>query len=192
MDFLPGPRPVQPPSDRALGGTAALMSMRAPGIVIGVGLGGFVDGIVLHQIFQAHHMLSNAGDDRIGLEPLPVTTVDGLETNTVWDGLFHATSWVFVVAGLFWLWQRWRRAGRLGAPWRLLVGSLLAGWGVFNLVEGIIDHHLLAVHHVVEGDHELAWDLGFLALGVALLLGGWRLTEQVRRHHDAGVSAPPS
>jgi uncharacterized membrane protein len=41
-------------------------------------LGGFVDGIVLHQIVQTHHMRSNAGDDRLGLTPRPVDTVDGL------------------------------------------------------------------------------------------------------------------
>ena len=25
---------------------------------------------------------------------------------------------------------------------------VLAGWGIFNLIEGIIDHHLLELHHV--------------------------------------------
>ena len=34
----------------------------APGILLGIGLGGFVDGIVLHQILQWHHMLSSEGD----------------------------------------------------------------------------------------------------------------------------------
>jgi uncharacterized membrane protein len=29
------------------------------GILLGIGLGGFVDGIVLHQIFQWHNMVSN-------------------------------------------------------------------------------------------------------------------------------------
>ena len=57
---------------------------RAPGILLGIGLGGFVDGIVLHQILQWHHMLTSEGD-------YPPTTVAGLETNTLWDGLFHAS-----------------------------------------------------------------------------------------------------
>ena len=30
----------------------------AAGILFGLGLGGFVDGIVLHQLLQWHHMLS--------------------------------------------------------------------------------------------------------------------------------------
>jgi uncharacterized membrane protein len=58
---------------------------RAPGILLGIGLGGFVDGIVLHQILQWHHMLSSEGSH-------PTTTVAGLETNTLWDGLFHAAT----------------------------------------------------------------------------------------------------
>ena len=33
-------------------------------------------------------------------------------------------------------------------PWRLHVGVLLAGWGGFNLVEGLVDHQLLGIHHV--------------------------------------------
>ncbi len=31
------------------------------GVAPGVGLGGFFDGIVLHQILQRHHMFSSAG-----------------------------------------------------------------------------------------------------------------------------------
>ena len=49
---------------------------------MGLGLGGFVDGIVLHQILQWHHMLTDTGDH-------PMTTVAGLEANTLADGFFH-------------------------------------------------------------------------------------------------------
>ena len=41
-----------------------------PAIVLGIGLGGFLDGIVLHQILQWHHMLTSTGD-------YPATTVRG-------------------------------------------------------------------------------------------------------------------
>jgi uncharacterized membrane protein len=47
---------------------------------------------------------------------------------------------------------------------------MLAGWGIFNLVEGVIDHQLLGVHHV-RGE-SLAWDLSFLAFGAALCIVG--------------------
>ena len=57
---------------------------------------------------------------------------------------------------------------------------MLIGWGMFNLVEGIVDHHLLEIHHVRPGPHQLAYDLGFLALGGLLLLVGWLLARSSR------------
>ncbi len=135
------------------------------GILAGLGLGGFFDGIVLHQILQWHHMLSNR---------YPVTTVAGLEINTLGDGIFHAGTYLFTVIGLFLLWSVARHR-RTSWPTRLLVGLLLVGWGLFNLVEGLVDHHLLGVHHVRPGPNQLAWDVGFLAWGAAMLAGGWFL-----------------
>ena len=173
-------------TDTAAGGN--LGRLRAPAITIGVGLGGFVDGIVLHQVFQAHHMLSNAGDDRLGLTSRPVDTIDGLEVNTLWDGLFHLTAYSFVLAGLLWLWQRWRSTVTERAPWRLLIGGLLVGWGVFNVVEGIVNHHVLAIHHVYDNDLRLLWDLTFLAVGAALLVVGLRLARDPGSVDDAYTS----
>jgi uncharacterized membrane protein len=59
-----------------------------------------VDGIVLHQILQWHHMLSSTNTDRIGVDYYPTNTVRGLEVNTLWDGLFHAGAWVATLIGL--------------------------------------------------------------------------------------------
>ena len=55
---------------------------------------------------------------------------------------------------------------------RTLIGGALAGWGLFNVVEGIVDHHLLNLHHVRPGPDQLAYDLGFLAWGALMLLAG--------------------
>lgn len=143
-----------------------------PGIFLGIGLGGFFDGIVLHQILQWHHMLTSTGD-------YPATTVRGLEVNTLWDGLFHATTYVFVAVGLSMIWSRAREGGFVWS-WRSLLGWSLVGWGLFNLVEGIIDHHILQIHHVRRGSNELAYDLGFLAFGAVLLLVGWLLARSDR------------
>jgi uncharacterized membrane protein len=50
---------------------------------------------------------------------------------------------------------------------------LLAGWGVFNVVEGLIDHQLLGIHHVRDDlGAPLGWDLAFLAFGVVLIVAG--------------------
>ena len=137
-------------------------------VLLGVGLGGFVDGIVLHQILQWHHMLTATGDH-------PADTVAGLETNTLADGLFHAATWVFVLVGIVVLRRAWA-SGRRAPTVRSQIGGLLAGWGLFNLVEGLIDHLLLGVHHVRDDlGGPLGWDLGFLAFGAALVAGGLAL-----------------
>lgn len=154
---------------------------RAPGLLLGVGLGGFVDGIVIHQMLQWHHMVSDTNH--------PVTTLEGLETNTFADGLFHVSTWVFVLAGMLLTIGAWRQ-GRLAPTWRFQIGLLLAGWGIFNLVEGIIDHHILGVHHVRDDlGGPLSWDLGFLAFGLILLAGGWWLHAAGRRELASALDA---
>ena len=146
------------------------MALRAPGLLLGVGLGAFVDGILLHQVLQWHHMLSAASGH-------PPTTVAGLEVNTLADGLFHVGAFVCTCVGLVTLWSVvGRRHGRLPPrAGRVLLGWVVAGWGLFNLVEGLVDHHLLGVHHVREGPDRLGYDLAFLAVAVALIAGGWLL-----------------
>ena len=66
--------------------------------------------------------------------------------------------------------RAWQR-GELAPPWRVHVGMLLAGWGVFNVVEGLVDHLLPGIHHVRDDlGGPVGWDLAFLAFG-ALLAG---------------------
>ncbi|MCZ7424396.1 DUF2243 domain-containing protein [Micromonospora sp. WMMA1949] len=155
-------------------------SIRLPATILGVGLGGFVDGIVLHQVLQWHHLLSSTGSDRVGIREYPVDTVPGLQMNTLWDGLFHVVTWVAVLTGLALLYSR--VTGSRGRLWRspMLWGWALIGWGLFNLVEGVIDHHLLGIHHVRSGPNQLWWDLGFLALGVVLIAVGWAIQRRAR------------
>jgi uncharacterized membrane protein len=156
-------------AERRANAAEAVKRPRAPGILLGVGLGGFVDGIVLHQILQWHHLLSNESEH-------PTTTVAGLKDNTLADGLFHAATWAAVVCGLWILWRRtadwhWAVSGTA------LLGWILVGWGLFNLAEGIVNHEILGLHHVREGArYETAYDLGFVAFAALLVLGGWFLT----------------
>ena len=131
------------------------------GLLLGAGLGGFFDGIVFHQLLQWHNMLSAR---------LPPDTLLNAKINMFWDGVFHSAMWLMTLAGLWRLFE----AGRSeDAAWsgRLLLGGMAAGWGSFNLVEGVIDHQLLGLHHVFDGAARHApADLLFLASG-ALLLG---------------------
>jgi uncharacterized membrane protein len=159
----------------------------AAGILLGVGLGGFFDGIVLHQILQCHHMVSHVDD-------YPTTTVAGLEANTLGDGLFHAATWAFTVAGLYLLWTALRLPATSWST-NAFVGLIVLGWGLFNVAEGVVDHHLLQLHHVKErSEHRLAWDLAFLAWGTAMVLGGWYLyrTGQAGGAGERPVSDPPA
>jgi uncharacterized membrane protein len=148
--------------------TAARPPSRASGLLYGLGLGGFVDGIVLHQLLQWHHMVSH-------VDGYPTTTVAGLEVNILADGFFHVATWLLVLAGSITTLVSWRR-GRLAPSWSFHLGLVLVGWGLFNLVEGVVDHHLLGIHHVRDDlGAPLAWDLGFLVLGAGLVVAGWLL-----------------
>ena len=135
-------------------------------MILGIGIGGFIDGIALHQILQWHEMLSNK---------IPPTNYIGKSVNMFWDGIFHAFTLIVTFVGIVLLWKLLFRKDidRSGA---LFSGGLLLGWGVFNIVEGIIDHHLLKLHNVRElSPTPELWNFGFLGLSVLLLLLGYAL-----------------
>lgn len=134
------------------------------GIVLGLGQGGFFDGIVFHQLLQWHHMFS-------GIEP--DTTIAGLELNTIGDGLFHLLDWILTLTGLGCLW--WAVRQKVPLSTSSLLGAICMGAGLFNLVEGLIDHHWLGIHHVKPGLHQTAYDIGFLVAGGLLVVIGWGL-----------------
>jgi uncharacterized membrane protein len=151
----------------------------AAATLLGIGMGGFVDGITFHQNLQLHNMISAVR---------PVTDLVNSEINMFWDGLFQAFTWATTALGLGLL---WRAVQRPDVPWssRTFAGSLALGWGVFNLVEGVIDYHVLHVHHVVERPGHLPWDLAFLASGAVLIGAGWSLIRSGRG--DTAVRGEP-
>ena len=142
------------------------------GVVIGLGLGGFLDGIALHQIMQWHNM---------GSAVLPPATMAAMKRNMAWDGWFHAATWIVTLAGVWLLWSHARR-GRPLPSGGAFFGQMLLGWGVFNLVEGTIDHHLLDLHHVRDlPAHVPLYDWVFLGIGgVAMILVGWLMSRPRR------------
>jgi uncharacterized membrane protein len=147
------------------------------GILIGIGMGGFVDGIVLHQIAQWHHMLSNV---------IPPHTTENMQVNMTWDGLFHALTWIITLVGVLQL--RSAAYARAAIPsLQAFTGQLILGWGVFNLIEGIIDHQILGIHNVREVPNYTVYNLTFLAVGgVLFILLGWLL---MRAGSRAGAEA---
>jgi uncharacterized membrane protein len=67
---------------------ATRRSLTLPGIFLGLGLGGFADGILLHQVLQWHHL--RTGDGTFGNRSM--NTIGGLEANTLADGVFHVAT----------------------------------------------------------------------------------------------------
>ena len=149
---------------------SARSRVHVAGFLLGAGLGGFFDGIVFHQILQWHHFLSSV---------VPPTSIDTMQLNTFADGLFHAAVWIATLAGVFVL------ASSADVPvvgrFRALVGGMLLGWGLFNVVEGVVDHLLLGVHHVRPGPDQLLYDLAFLVWGGAMLVAGLGLVRAAAR-----------
>lgn len=141
-------------------------------LILGIGLGGFIDGIVLHQILQWHEMIS---------AKLPPVTYVAKSVNMFWDGIFHAVTLGVTLVGIIRLWKVSTRAGN-ATDGRLLAAGLLGGWGLFNVVEGLFDHHLLKLHNVRERTpHIDAWNYGFLMFSVLLLITGYLLA---RSNHN--------
>jgi uncharacterized membrane protein len=110
----------------------------------------------------------------------PPVSLENLRVNVLWDGFFHAFTLLMTAVGLALLWNAFRRAEPIPSTGQL-VGSLSLGWGLFNLVEGIVDHHLLGIHHVREDvSNVLLWDIGFLAFGGLLVAAGVVLMREAR------------
>jgi len=160
---------------------AELPISRRAGITLGLGLGGFVDGILLHQIIHWHNM---------GSAVVPPTTLETLQQNMRWDGLFHAAVWLLTLVGVYWLLTDARR----GAPLpdvRAFTGQLILGFGLFNLVEGLVDHHLLGLHHVRDlPAHVPLYDWLFLGIGgLGFILVGWAMS-RTSGTGDAAMGRP--
>lgn len=139
----------------------------AAGILLGMGAAGFFDGIVLHQILQWHHMLTS-------VQP------SDIKTNTLWDGLFHLLDYAFTVAGVVFLWRAGSNS-KFPLSLKTFGGSLLLGAGLFNVIEGLIDHQILGIHHVKSGPNQLTWDIGFLLLGAVIAAIGWIVLKSERQ-----------
>jgi uncharacterized membrane protein len=145
-------------------------SLFLAGILLGLGQAGFFDGIFFHQLLQWHHMFTNIESSN---------TVAGLELNTLGDGLFHLFDWIMTLAGIITLWIAVKQDD-VALSTSVLIGAFCIGAGMFNVVEGILSHHILQIHHVKPGAHQLAWDLGFIGVGVVSVIVGWFIINRDR------------
>ena len=137
------------------------------GLVLGMGFGGFADGIILHQILGWHHLICYT----VNCQP---DSIAQLQRENTQDGFFHLGLWLVTLAGVAMLFLAARSSGPAGRG-RVLLGAMLAGSGLFNFLEGLINHQILGIHHVLPGTpHQFLFDMLFLANGVLfVLLGAW-------------------
>ncbi|MFC7398710.1 DUF2243 domain-containing protein [Chelatococcus sp. GCM10030263] len=129
------------------------------GYFLGFALGGFFDGILLHQILQWHHLLSAISGMDIRLQVAA-------------DGYFHAIMYVIAAIGLWLLWTALRSPGHRAG--RRLFAAMLIGFGSWHVVDAVLSHWLLGIHRIrMDSGSPLAWDLLWLALfGIIPLLAG--------------------
>ncbi|MBL0404924.1 DUF2243 domain-containing protein [Microvirga aerilata] len=129
------------------------------GYLLGFALGGFFDGILLHQILQWHHLLSTINTDDIRFQVAA-------------DGYFHALMYGVAAIGLWLLWASRSASGQ--ASGRLLLAFILIGFGAWHAVDAVLSHWLLGIHRVrMDRGNPLFWDLLWLGLfGVAPLIVG--------------------
>jgi uncharacterized membrane protein len=155
--------------DRA-GPTPAAFSWA--GYLLGFAMGGFFDGILLHQILQWHHLLS-------AVEGAPFRD---LRVQVLADGLFHAAHYVLATVGLWLLWRSRREFGAPGAD-RWLFACFLVGFGAWHVVDGLLSHWILGIHRIrMDAGAPLLWDLVFFVPGLVLVAAGWLM----RRRAGAG------
>jgi len=116
--------------------------------VLGFALGGFFDGILLHQILQWHHLLSL------------VPAVTSLRAQVLWDGYFHALMYVLASVALVRLW--WINRTREGRP---KVAPVLIGFGLWHVVDAVLSHWVLGIHRIrTFSDNPLFWDVLWLVV----------------------------
>ena len=123
------------------------------GVLVGVGVAGFLDETVFHQLLHWHHFYDKSTP----------------EAGLVSDGLFHVVSWVAVVAGLFLFADLRRRGDWAARSWR---GAVLVGLGGFQLYDGLVQHKLLRLHQIRYVPDITPYDVAWNVIAVVLLAAG--------------------
>jgi uncharacterized membrane protein len=142
----------------------ALRSLGWAGFLLGFSMGGFFDGILLHQVLQWHHLLSL----------VPGEPWRDIKVQILADGLFHVLMYLIAAIGF---WKLWKARRAVAAGDRVLLASAALGFGVWNIVDATVFHWVLELHHIrLDTGSPLAWDLlWFAVFGLAFVALAWWL-----------------
>jgi uncharacterized membrane protein len=136
-------------------------------------LGGFFDGILLHQILQWHHLLSLVP----GADSIPSKcSGTAISTPSCMRSLLSAYR---IYGDREKLLESWGRA---------LLGALLIGFGIWHVLDSVLSHWLLGIHRTkLDSPNPLLWDIiRYTAFGFLPLLVGWLLLRR-RRATSGGL-----
>lgn len=161
---------VRPPDD-----PTAPRRLRRASFLLGFAMGGFFDGILLHQILQWHHLLSGVQAGALG----------SLGAQVAADGVFHAIMYVIAAVGLIELFRA-RSAMAPSPAARPRWGHFWIGFGAWHIIDALLSHWITGIHRIkMDAANPLAWDIAWVVVfGVLPLLYGWR----IRKHRPPPTS----
>ena len=101
--------------------------------------------------------------------------MEGLEHNTLADGIFHtAFLAVLLIGAVLMVGER--------VPLRWALGLVLIGGGTFHIIDQFVFHLALGAHHIREDTaNPEVYDWTFFAIGLVLIAAGWLLVRATRR-----------
>lgn len=174
--------PGVPARSESRASRACSRRFRRGAFLVGFGLGGFFDGIVLHQILQWHHLLSAIETGALG----------SLRGQVIADGVFHALMYLVTAIGLWMLFGSRQDFASPGAN-RSLVADMLVGFGTWHVIDAIFSHWLTGIHRIRMGvDNPLTYDLWWLAItGLVPLAIGVLVRRRLRGDKGPPGSGPP-
>jgi uncharacterized membrane protein len=146
-------------------------------------MGGFFDGILLHQVLQWHHLLAGLEGSRF----------QDIRVQILADGLFHVVMYVIAAVGL---WLLWRARAEFPQPKadRWLTANAMIGFGAWHVVDGIVSHWVLQIHRVkMDSEIPLFWDVAwFTVFGVLFVMAGLLTRRDGSRRGGNDGKAPPA
>ena len=138
-----------------------------PGGVLGFAMGGFFDGILLHQILQWHHLFSSVNSGWLR----------NLRDQILFDGVFHLLMYALLLAGFAGLWRQ--LGSGANRPAQHVGAAFFIGFGLWHIVDAVLSHWVLGIHRIrPDSDNPLFWDMVFLGLGLACVAGGWHFSKK--------------